>query len=185
MRRAMLYNSSELIWNFGDKKQNADGSYTTTGYHYIHGSSISNSATRLDQSVEPGDSTNISQIMTLDFYSDHITIEIVNVGKMENVEGVRKMTTYTIKRDMSQLDVYSGKQTSTDTSEYETMTSPGETTEKTDTTRPTRPRPSITTEPKKENGKKMNPLVIIIPAAIVVVGIGTVVAVTVMKKKKK
>ena len=124
--------------------------------------------------------------MTIDFYSDHITIEIVNVGKLENVEGVRKMTTYTIKRDMSQLDVYSGKETSTETSEFETMTSPGETTEKTDTTRPTRPRPSISSDEKKDDGgKKINPLVIIIPAAIVVVGIGTVVTVTMIKKKKK
>ncbi len=180
-----FYNSSELIWNFGDKKQNADGSYTTTGYHYIHGSSISNSATRLDPGGTPGDSTNISQIMTLDFYSDHITIEIVNVGKMENVEGVRKMTTYTIKRDMSQLDVYSGKETSTETSEYETMTSPGETTEKQETTRPTRPRPSITTEAKKDGGKKINPLAIIIPAAAVVAGVGATVAVMLIKKKKK
>jgi hypothetical protein len=105
---------------------------------------------------------------------------------MENVEGVRKMTTYTIKRDMSQLDVYSGKETSTDTSEFETMTSPGETTEKTETTRPTRPRPNITTIPeKKEEGKKLNPLAIIIPAAIIVIGIGAVVTVTVVKKKKK
>ncbi len=180
------YNSSELIWNFGNKTQNADGSYTTDGYHYIHGSSISNTATRLDPSTTPGDSTNVSQIMTLDFYSDHITIEIVNVGKMEKVEGVRKLTTYTIKRDMSQLDVYSGKETSSDTSEFETMSSPGETTEKTDTTRPTRPRPSITTEAKKEDGgKKINPLAIIIPAAVAVAGVGAVVAVTLIKKKKK
>jgi hypothetical protein len=42
--------------------------------------------------------------MTVDFYTDHITFEIVNVGAKENVEGVRKMTTYTIKRDMSQLE---------------------------------------------------------------------------------
>ncbi len=175
-----FYNSSELIWNYGDKKQNADGSYTTTGYHYIHGSSISNSATRLDPTGPYGGSTNVSQIMTLDFYSDHITIEIVNVGAMENVEGVRKMTTYTIKRDMSQLDVYSGKETSSETSEFETMTSPGETTEKQDTTRPT----GITSDEKKDDGgKKINPLVFIIPAAVVVVG--AAVAVMAIKKKKK
>ncbi len=183
-----FYNSSELIWNFGDKVQNADGSYTTNGYHYIHGSSISNSATRLDPGGIPGDSTNISQIMTLDFYRDHITIEIVNVGAMENVEGVRKMTTYTIKRDMSQLDVYSGKEPSSETSEFETMTSPGETTEKTETTRPTRPgRPAVTYEPtKKDDGKdKVNPLAIIIPVAVAVVGAGAVVTVALIKKKKK
>lgn len=181
-----FYNSSELIWNFGDKKQNADGSYTTTGYHYIHGSSISNSATRLDPTGPYGGDTNISQIMTLDFYSDHITIEIVNVGKLENVEGVRKMTTYTIKRDMSQLDVYSGKEISTETSEFETMTSPGETTEKTDTTRPTRPRPSISSDEKKDDGgKKINPLAIIVPIVGFVAGVGTVLAVTMIKKKKK
>ena len=127
--------------------------------------------------------------MTLDFYSDHITIEIVNVGKLENVEGVRKMTTYTIKRDMSQLDVYSGKEPSVDTSEFETMSSPGETTTPPDTTRPTRPtRPTVTYEDENQNdsgARKINPLAIIIPAAVVVVGVGTVVAVTLIKKKKK
>ncbi len=180
-----FYNSSELIWNFGDKIQNDDGSYTTMGYHYIHGSSISNSATRLDPGGTPGDSTNVSQIMILDFYADHITIEIVNVGKLENVEGVRKMTTYTIKRDMSQLDVYSGKETSTDTSEYETSSSPGVTTDPADTTRrPTRPGHDTTTDNKKgEKGRKLNPLVIIIPAAVVVVG--AAVAVIIIKKKNK
>ena len=97
------YNTSEQIWSFGNKSQNEDGSFTTDGYHYIHAASISNTATRVDPSVTPGESTNVSQIMTVDFYTDHITFEIVNVGAKENVEGVRKMTTYTIKRDMSQL----------------------------------------------------------------------------------
>lgn len=183
-----FYNSSELIWNFGDKTQNDDGSYTTTGYHYIHGSSISNSATRLDQSGPYGGDTNISQIMTLDFYRDHITIEIVNVGKLENVEGVRKMTTYTIKRDMSQLDVYSGKETSPETSQFETMSSPGETTAPPDTTKPSRPtRPVVTYEPEKKDGgeRKIDPFAIIIPVVGAVVGAATVLAVTMIKRNKK
>ncbi len=100
------YNSSELIWNYGNKVQNADGSYTTDGYHYIHVGSIRNSATRLDPVAPAGEPTSIAQIMMVDFYEDHITFEFVNVGRKENIEGVRKITTYTIKRDMSQLDTY-------------------------------------------------------------------------------
>ena len=98
------YNTSEQIWSFGNKSQNEDGSFTTDGYHYIHAASTYNSSTRMDPKTKPGDCTSVSQIMTVDFYTDHITFEIVNVGEKENVEGVRKMTTYTIKRDMSQLE---------------------------------------------------------------------------------
>ena len=66
------------------------------------------------------------------------------------------------------------------------MTSPGETTEKTDTTRPTRPRPSISSDEKKDDGgKKINPLAIIVPIVGFVSGVGTVLAVTMIKKKKK
>ena len=181
------YNSSELIWNYGSRIQNADGSYTTDGYHYIHASSISNTATRLDSNTTPGESTNVSQILMVDFYEDHITFEFVNVGAMENVEGVRTITTYTIKRDMSQLDVYSGKQTSSETSGYETMSSPGVTTEKQVTTRPNRPtNPGTIIEPdKKEEEDKINPLAIIIPVAVILVGGGATAFIFFKKKKKK
>jgi hypothetical protein len=182
------YNTSEQIWSFGGRTQNADGSFTTNGYQYIHAVSISNTLTHLDQSTtKPGDSTQVSQITLVDFYKDHITFEIVNVGPSENVEGVRKMTTFTIKRDMSQLDVYSGKETSTETSAYETMSSPGETTEKQETTRPSRPtNPGTTIEPpKKDEPKKLNPLAIIIPVAVIIVGGGTAAVIFMSKKKKK
>ena len=181
------YNTSEQIWSFGGRTQNADGSFNTNGYQYIHAVSISNTLTHLDQNTtKPGDSTQVSQITLVDFYKDHITFEIVNVGPSENVEGVRKMTTFTIKRDMSQLDVYSGKETSTETSAFETMSWPGETTEKTETTRAPRPKPNITTIPVKKDGeKKLNPLVIIIPVAVAIVATGSVVGFILSKKKKK
>ncbi len=172
------YNTSELIWNFGDKTLNDDGSYTTTGYHYVHMASICYSATRLDEGGKVDESTNVSQIMMVDFYADRITFEVVNVGKMENASGVREMTTYTVKRDMSQLDVYNGTEPTEDTSAFETMSSPGITTV----------RANRTTKPvsSEEAAKKdKNSLPVIIGSAVVAVAVAASVTVIIVVNRKK
>ena len=181
------YNTSEFVWSYGDSVQNSDGSYSTNGYHYIYMGSISHSATKFDQTVPTGGDSNVSQINMVDIYKDHITFRVVNVGASQPISSVRVLTSYTIKRDMSQLDAYDGVTEEPATSAFETLTNPMVTTEKVKETEPEATKaPDSTPETetaKKTSDNKLDPLLIAIPAAVVVVG--AVIGILVAKKKKK
>ncbi len=183
------YNTSEFVWNYGNSVQNEDGSYTTDGYHYIYMGSISHSDTKFDRTVPVGGDSNVSQINMVDIYKDHITFRVVNVGAGQPVSSVRELTSYTIKRDMSQLDAYDGVTEEPATSAFETYTNPQvtskiEETEATTTSAPADPAPDSETSGKGTGNGKLDPKLIAIPVSAAVIA-GAAIGIAAVKKKKK
>ncbi len=101
------YNSIEHAQVLGDRVQLDDNSYATNGWHYVYigGMWYGESSANFNQ-----DSA-VAQMLTIDFYNDHITFRAHNVGTESTVPGVWDLSTYTVKREMSQLNGYSGNGT--------------------------------------------------------------------------
>ena len=96
------FNTAERIQTLGDRVQLSDGSYATNGWHYAYIGGMWN--TEWNKSYAQDSTT--AQITTMDFYNDHITIQTHNVGT--DYVGNKTLTTYTIKREMRELEGYSG-----------------------------------------------------------------------------
>ncbi len=96
------FNTAERIQTLGDRVQLGDGSYATNGWHYAYIGGMWN--TEWNKSYAQDSTT--AQITTMDFYNDHITIQTHNVGT--DYVGNKTLTTYTIKREMRELEGYSG-----------------------------------------------------------------------------
>ncbi len=103
-RSETWYNTIEHFETLGNRVQLTDGSYATDSWQYVYIGSTRFGTT--------GSSTNfntpVSQYLTMDIYNDHITFQAVNAGTDIPISGVKVPSSYTIKREMSQIDGYTG-----------------------------------------------------------------------------
>lgn len=106
-RSVVNYNTSEHVTILGNEVQLKDGSYATDGWTYLYMGGIWNNSFDAIDGLYNQD-PEMGQIKIIDFYNDHITISSYNVGTETAVAGSDYLTTYTIKREMTQLDNYSG-----------------------------------------------------------------------------
>ena len=99
-RSETWYNTIEHFETLGNRVQLNDGSYATDSWQYVYIGSV-----RYGPYSAP---TLVSQFLTMDIYNDHITFQTHNAGDESTVSDVRTPSSYTIKREMSQIDGYTG-----------------------------------------------------------------------------
>ncbi len=93
------YTSSELISGLGEIQ--SDNSYTTVSYMTCHMGSMG----YYNNQFRPGGLTaqepGINQTLVMEFYVDHITFRYYNTGEETAADGVRELSSVTVKRDLS------------------------------------------------------------------------------------
>lgn len=103
-RSETWYNTIEHVETLGNRVQLKDGSYATDSWQYLYIGSV-----RFGTNATSGNQDSpVAQYMTMDIYNDHITFQTHNVGSDYPVGGVEVPSSYTIKREMSQIDGYTG-----------------------------------------------------------------------------
>lgn len=112
------YSSSELVVPSGSATKLSNNAYQTDSYINVHMGSMGYYKTQFAPNSWLGEEEPlINQLLTIDFYEDHITFKYHNTGKETAVEGVTDIASYTVMRDLgAQLSGNSGGSTSTSTS---------------------------------------------------------------------
>ncbi len=103
------YNTIEHAEVMGNRVQLDNGAYVTDGWHYLYmGGLWFNSYDTMPGEIYYSQDPDMAQIKIIDFYSDHFTITSVNVGNVSADPQVWDATSYTVMREMTQLEGYTG-----------------------------------------------------------------------------